>query len=61
MQKYLGVLSMVTKTNRHKGRDKKKDRIEERGRSDEEEKGIQITIRMKDGNLKAQSSIGKIQ
>jgi len=52
---------MVTKTNRHRGRDKKKDSTEERSRSDEEEKGMQITIRMKDGNLKAQSSIAKIQ
>lgn len=52
---------MVTKTNRHRGRDKEKDGIEERGKSDEEEKAIQIAKRMKDGNLKAQSSIGKIQ
>lgn len=61
MKKCLSVLSMVTKSNRHRGRDKKKDSIEERGRSDEEEKGMQIKIRMEDGNLKAQSSIGKIQ
>jgi len=52
---------MVTKTNRRRERDKKKDCTEERGRSDEEEKSMQITIRMKDGNLKAHSSIGKIQ
>jgi hypothetical protein len=28
--------------------------LNKRGRSDEEEKGLQITIRMKDDNLKAQ-------
>jgi hypothetical protein len=52
---------MVTKTKRPRGKHKKKDSIEEIGRSDEEEKGMQITIRMKDGSLKAQSSIGEIQ
>jgi hypothetical protein len=40
---------------------KRKTALKKRGRSDEEEKGMQIRIRMKEGNLKAHDSIGKIQ
>jgi hypothetical protein len=35
--------------------------LKKRGRKDVEKRGTQIRIRMKDGDLKAHDSIGKIQ